>query len=62
MDKIVRVSCRKNPNGLRPDVFFANAWSVAREQLGHGEGRTRAEAIRNAKSNAAERAATKGAA
>lgn len=59
MKRDVRITCRKSDHGDRPDTFFANVWSLdgQRAQLGHGEGKTRDEAIAQAKRSAAERAA-----
>lgn len=59
MNRAIRITCRKNDHGTRPDTFFANVWSMDGRcaQLGHGEGKTRDEAIAQAKRNVAERAA-----
>ncbi len=60
-----RITCSKNPNGVRPGIFFANVWGPDPEhgnrlvkQLGHGEGTTRREAIANATKQSGRRTMT----
>ncbi len=56
--KKTQITCRKGECSNNSNVYFANVWGPAprpfagRPQLGHGEGATRAEAIKNAKAAA----------
>ena len=53
-----RITCRKGDTSASSSTYFANVWGprpgpfMGRPMLGHGEGATRAEAIRNAKADA----------
>jgi hypothetical protein len=57
-NKDANVTCRKGATTADHDIYYANVWGprpapfAARQQLGHGVGRTRREAIRNAKADA----------
>lgn len=50
-----RVTCCLSPHGVKPGVYFANVWGPRKygfcPLLGHGEGPTRAEAIKAARAS-----------